>query len=120
MCTQVEIAEELSVSPASIALSTKRLEKAGMIIKETDMDNLRCKRLSLTEKGLSVFKAGYTIRDEQDLRLFKDFSPDELDKLNEFLDRLTLNLTKEESNVVDRGLVNDLEKQIEKLRSQNY
>ena len=40
-CTQVEMADFLQVSPASIALSTKRLQKAGYLTKEVDEDNLR-------------------------------------------------------------------------------
>lgn len=48
-CTQVEMADFLQVSPASIALSTKRLQKAGYLTKEVDEDNLRCKRLYLSE-----------------------------------------------------------------------
>ena len=40
-CTQKEIADWMKVSPASIALSTKRLQKAGLIEKSVDKDNLR-------------------------------------------------------------------------------
>ena len=32
-CTQVEMADFLQVSPASVALSTKRLQKAGYLTK---------------------------------------------------------------------------------------
>ena len=41
-CTQVQVADHLRVSPASIALSTKRLQKAGYLTKEVDAENLRC------------------------------------------------------------------------------
>ena len=33
-CTQVQVADHLRVSPASIALSTKRLQKAGYLTKK--------------------------------------------------------------------------------------
>ena len=50
-CTQKEIADWLKVSPASIALSTKRLQKAGFIEKKVDQLNLRRNMLSITPKG---------------------------------------------------------------------
>ena len=50
-CTQVQVADHLRVSPASIALSTKRLQKAGYLTKEVDAENLRCKRLYISEEG---------------------------------------------------------------------
>ena len=50
-CTQKEIADWLKVSPASIALSTKRLQKAGFIEKEVDQLNLRRNMLTITQKG---------------------------------------------------------------------
>ena len=53
-CTQVQVADHLRVSPASIALSTKRLQKAGYLTKEVDAENLRCKRLYISEEGQRV------------------------------------------------------------------
>ena len=35
-CTQVEVAQALDVSAASVAVSTKRLQKAGLLVKKTD------------------------------------------------------------------------------------
>ena len=37
-CTQIEISDALNVSPASVALSTKRLEKAGVIKKTVESE----------------------------------------------------------------------------------
>lgn len=50
-CTQTEIAKCLNVSAASIASSTKRLQKNGMILKKSDQLNLRANMLYLTPKG---------------------------------------------------------------------
>ena len=44
-CTQQELSLAMRLSPSSIALSTKRLEKGGFLRKKTDEENLRCKRL---------------------------------------------------------------------------
>lgn len=118
-CTQIEIAEALSVSPASIALSTKRMEKSGFIIKEIMPDNLRCKRLSLTDKGRFIYEKGISIRDEQDAQMYSGFSEEELVELSGLIDRLTINLTKEESNVIEHNVIGDLEKQIENIFNKN-
>ena len=50
-CSQIDIARSLELSPASVAISTKRLEKAGMLTKVADETDLRCKKLAITEQG---------------------------------------------------------------------
>ena len=47
-CTQQELASMLCITPASVALSTKRLQKAGFLEKRRDADNQRCNRLYAT------------------------------------------------------------------------
>lgn len=116
-CTQIEIAEHLNVSAASVALSTKRLEKGGFITKTTDENNLRCKRLALTEKGESAKADCENILDYQDEKMFSGFSEDELILLSKLLDRATINLTEEKENVVNKYTFHELEKQIEQLQS---
>lgn len=87
-CTQATIAEFLGVSPASVATSTKRLQKAGLITKTVDKDNLRCKRLSLTDKGRSAIENFISIFSEYDELIFKNFSEEEKIMLMGFLERL--------------------------------
>ena len=43
--TQFELSEKMNVTPASIAISTKRMEKMGYLRKEEDPNNLRVKKL---------------------------------------------------------------------------
>lgn len=49
--TQKDIADCLGISPASVAVSVKRMEKAGVISRQTDKDDARRNNLSLTKKG---------------------------------------------------------------------
>ena len=51
VCTQNELAKALEVSPASIAVSIKRMQKNGVVEKIADENDLRCNRISLTGKG---------------------------------------------------------------------
>ncbi len=87
-CTQATIAECLGVSPASVATSTKRLQKAGLITKTVDEENLRCKRLSLTDEGRMAIENVNNIFKEYDELIFNDFSEDEKVMLMEFLERI--------------------------------
>ena len=51
-CTQKEAADELDVTPASIAASLKRLEKAGYVTRTQDDKDARCNQLYLTGAGI--------------------------------------------------------------------
>lgn len=93
-CTQASLAEQLNVTPASVATSTKRLQKAGLITKTVDSDNLRCKRLALTDKGREAISQHIGLFEEYDRLVFKDFSEDEKAQLMGYLERI-LNEMKE-------------------------
>lgn len=106
-CTQTTIAECLGVSPASVATSTKRLQKAGLITKTVDEENLRCKRLSLTDKGRSEIESFISIFREYDELIFKSFSEEEKTMLMEFLERIVDEMRKVEG--IDGDFSNPME-----------
>ncbi len=88
-CTQADIAEMLNVTPASVATSTKRLQKAGLITKTVDEENLRCKRLSLTDEGRTAIDSHISLFKEYDERVFSDFSQEEKEQLFSYLSRMS-------------------------------
>ena len=90
-CTQAEVAEFLGVSPASVALSTKRLSRAGMIEKSVDKDNLRRNTLKITSKGLEVANRCSQEFDEYNRRLFSGISSEERQILFDTLGKLLHN-----------------------------
>lgn len=116
-CTQIEIAEFIQVTPASIALSTKRLEKSGFITKTTDENNLRCKRLSLTDNARNSMKRNKEIFDAQDAKMFAGFSEEELELFRGFIDRATINLTEEKENLLNHNTFISLKKRLEELHA---
>ncbi|MBP5378558.1 MAG: MarR family transcriptional regulator [Ruminococcus sp.] len=87
-CTQATIAERLGVTPASVAISTKRLQKAGLITKTVDNENLRCKRLTLTEDGRDVIKRHISQFRDYDELVFAEFTNDEKQQLMGYLERI--------------------------------
>ncbi len=94
-CTQIEISDALNVSPASVALSTKRLEKAGVIKKTVDPNNLRCKRINLTELGEKIIEDTRQSFDSADIKIFGSLTDEEREDLCRILDKILDNLEQE-------------------------
>ncbi len=92
-CSQREIAEFLSVSPASIATSLKRMSKAGFIERTADETDRRINRLRITEKGEKTFKAGKAECDKVDAAMFKGFTDEEISAFTDMLARISENLS---------------------------
>ena len=76
-CTQAEIAEHQCVTPASISTSTKRLQKAGLLTKITEPENLRCNRLTITEEGIIRCENNRAMIERINQHMFKDISEEE-------------------------------------------
>lgn len=93
-CTQIEIAEALGVSSASIAFSTKRLQKAGYLMKQVNNLNMRCNKLYVTHEGMEVMDRFQSTYDDMNLALFEGFSAEDMKKLTELTERFIGNLEK--------------------------
>lgn len=91
-CTQAEIAEWLCVTPASISTSTKRLQRAGLLTKTTDPDNLRCNRLSITEEGIYRCENNRKMVNCIHELMFKDIPQDELAAFDKTLNKILHNM----------------------------
>lgn len=92
-CTQTKVAEHLMITPASVAVSTKRMEKSGLVEKRIEQDNLRCKRLYITNKGKELSERCRKTFDEFDMVMFSGFTEKDLDLLKNYLNRLLGNIT---------------------------
>lgn len=90
--TQKELAERIGISPATVAISIKRMEKAGLIRKVSDKNDLRRNCITLTEKGLHfVIECEAAIK-KIDLGTFQGFSEAESKQLKQFYLRMIHNL----------------------------
>ncbi|SDN53570.1 MarR family winged helix-turn-helix transcriptional regulator [Acetanaerobacterium elongatum] len=91
-CTQRELAQNMMVSPPSIATSMKRMQRAGLVCKSADKNDQRCSRLSLTDEGRStVLRCQEELR-KMDADLFKGFSEEECTQIAAFINRMSDNL----------------------------
>ena len=91
-CTQNEIANALGVSPASIAFSSKRLQKAGFLQKQVNNLNMRCNKLYVTPEGAEILRKFSGDFDELNAAMFDGFTEEELKQLEDFADRIDSNL----------------------------
>ena len=89
---QKEIAKRMGISPASVAVSIKKLEKAGYLKKNMDETDNRLNKVVLTDKGMEVVKKSHIIFAEIDRAMFKDFSEEDMAKATEILDRIKENI----------------------------
>jgi DNA-binding MarR family transcriptional regulator len=54
--SQREIAARLHVKPPSVAVSIKRMESAGLVVRSADTKDQRVTRISLTQKGEEILE----------------------------------------------------------------
>ena len=96
-CTQKEIANELKVTPPTVATSVKRLMKNGYLIKSIDESDQRNTLISITEEGKKKTCACRKKFDELDSIIFMSFNDDEKELLSSLLIKLTNSFEKEEN-----------------------
>jgi DNA-binding MarR family transcriptional regulator len=90
---QKNIAEKLQISPASLAMSIKRMQKAGLLEKVIDEKDLRTNQIRITAKGLQVHKDSLAEVTTSDHQMLAGFSPEEIAQLNDYLERIYQNLS---------------------------
>lgn len=91
-CSQKDIANAMHITPASAAISLKRMEKSGLITRIPDEKDPRKNHISVTEKGIQALKEFRKICENTDKNMFRGFSEDELETLHNLLSRLHKNL----------------------------
>lgn len=91
--SQKELAERLFVSTATIAVSVKKLEKGGYITRLMDQEDNRMNKLCLTEKGRDMVVHSRQFFRNVEAQMFRDFSEEELEVMEAYLDRIYKNLS---------------------------
>lgn len=72
-CSQIEIAREMEISPAAVAVSLKKLESGGYITRETTESDNRTHRVTITPKGRSVIEWSEQMFLETEKAMFEGF-----------------------------------------------
>lgn len=89
---QGQFAAALSLRPATVTVTLKRMERAGLIRRETDRMDLRVSRVFMTEKGRAVLGDIRRIRAEIDAVCLQGFTLDEVQQLRDMMQRMLINL----------------------------
>lgn len=97
--SQNDLARSMEVSPATIAVALKKLEKGGYIHREMDEGDNRFNKITLTEKGNRVVEQSRKIFETTNQKVFEGFTEDEKSVLLTLLQKLNHNLTKMEDEI---------------------
>lgn len=90
--SQVELARRLEISPATIAVSLKTLEKAGLIERRAGQEDNRVNFVELTVKGRRVVEDSRDYFDMLDQQMYQGFTREERIQFSHFLERVYENM----------------------------
>jgi len=90
--SQKEIADRLGISTPTVAISIKRMEKAGLIHKVPDESDLRRNLITLTEDGKRQVDEAQDAFEETYAKMFHGFSPEDCEQLKTYFLRIISNL----------------------------
>ncbi len=94
--SQKQIAQQMDISTASVAVTLKKLEAGGYITRKTSSPDNRRNEIIITDKGRAVLKSTCTVMSQVDTEMFEGFNDKELKELKGYLDRINSNLRKEQ------------------------
>ena len=82
-----EIASGLGLTPPTVSVGMRRLEKAGLVARQPDPQDRRAVRFFLTPQGEVLHREARTFRRRKVARLLEGLTPQEQDALLDLLDR---------------------------------
>ena len=90
--SQKEMARALNLSPATMTVTLKRMEKAGLVLREMDEHDQRILRVHLSGKGREMCETGESRIGVVTAELLEGFTLEEQQQLNEYLGRVARNM----------------------------
>lgn len=93
-CSQTFLAEMLEISTAAVAVTLKKMEADGYIIRTASPDDSRLNTTVLAEKGKAVVAESHKVFSDIDNAVFEGFSAEEMRTLYDFTVRLQDNMRK--------------------------
>ncbi len=90
--TQKDIAANFQISAAAVAVSIRKLEAEGLILRSADKNDNRSNIITLTDKGLEIVTQTKTLINAIDEAMFNGFDEDEIVQFSAYLSRLCDNI----------------------------
>ena len=103
-----DVAEEMQVSPASVAQSIKRMEAAGFVSRDACKGNLRANSLNITERGLEAARNCRLVFDGLEQRMLRGFTEEERGSVADLLSRLIENLESVDTDSMNNAELSQL------------
>lgn len=91
--SQRDIEKEFNLRPSTINSALCYLEDGGFIERTVSQSDARAKRVTATEKGEKIFNDLCACTECQEKTMINGFSESEIKQLNEYLDRIFVNIT---------------------------
>lgn len=92
--SQKEIGRELNIKPSTVTVMINRMEKAGLVKRVQDKNDLRVSKIYLEQKGIDLKDEIKDIGRQVNEETFKGFSEEEKGIMTMFLNRISKNLEK--------------------------
>ncbi len=89
---QADLARSMNVGKVSLGATIKHLEEAGLIERGTDPDDLRVKRVSVTDKGLDSTIQMTVIVEQLNKAFWKGIAPERIAEFAETLEVMMGNM----------------------------
>lgn len=100
---QKDLEGEFGITRSTASKVIILMEKKGMLKREGVSHDARLKKIMLTEKSMDVVKIMREDRERMEARLTKGFTPQELEVLYGFFDRIQANLDEAEKEQTIQG-----------------
>lgn len=94
---QSQMAALLGISPATVTVTLKRMEAAGLVMREVDRGDQRAMRVCLSPKGREICVQGRRCMHEMVQSMLEDFRPEEIRRFTGYLGRVEANLLRQET-----------------------
>lgn len=92
--SQKDIADKLQISPASLAMSIKRMCKAGLVEKVASETDLRTNKIKITPKGMQMHVDCMKACAQADQKMIEGLSEQEIEQFGDILSRIYNNMQK--------------------------
>ena len=90
--SQRELAEQLHVTPATVTVSLRSMERDGYVMKIVDPSDMRRKRIALTDKGREVLDKLDQVYERIGTAMFEGFTAEEREQISDYFKRMIDNL----------------------------
>lgn len=101
--SQTSLAEKLEISTAAVAVTLKKMEADGYILRKTSEEDSRFNSIELTDAGKNIVEISKKSFEFIDTSIFAGFDKNEMEQFSCYMDRIQANIRKLEETVNEGG-----------------